>query len=150
MIFSESYLKMDFEYIKYSREVTPDLIRSRFPGFYSDDCYFILADYFNKKCKETLKRKIRDDDVEVEESKVSKEVKLEEDVTRSEQLCSECECYSQQSGEVQRESVQSKLRFCESCESTLGQSSIDLSEQMLHDTTNTSQRSDDVNDHTVH
>lgn len=126
---------MDFEYIKYSRAVTPELIRERFPGFYSEECYFILADYFNHKCKEVLKRKIREDDVEVEESKHSKEVKLEEDDTCSEQFCSQSQCGSEQSGETQGSPLPTQLRFCESCEGTSGQSSTDFGEQVLHDTT---------------
>ena len=126
---------MDFEYIKYSRTITPDFVKDRFPGFYSDECYFILADYFNSKCVDVLKRKIREDDSEVEDSECSKEIKLEDNVTHSEQFSNECECSSEQSGQVQRSDLSTEFRLCEFDQSPSGQSSTDISEQVLHDTT---------------
>jgi hypothetical protein len=40
---------MDFEQIRNSKQFTPEWFANRYPGFYSPECYDILANYFNRQ-----------------------------------------------------------------------------------------------------
>ena len=41
--------KMDFHQLMKSKQYTPDWFAERYPGFYSPECYDILANYFNRQ-----------------------------------------------------------------------------------------------------
>ena len=61
---------MEFENLKYS----PGWFAKKFPGFYNEECYYLLSDYFlNKTTERTgMKRTLDDlyeDDQGIEESK---------------------------------------------------------------------------------
>ena len=49
---------MDFENLKYS----PGWFAKKFPGFYTEECYYILSDYFlNKTSERTGTKRTLDD-----------------------------------------------------------------------------------------
>ena len=62
---------MEFENLKYS----PGWFAKKFPGFYNEECYYILSDYFLNKTtertgvKRTLDDLYQDDEQGVEETK---------------------------------------------------------------------------------
>ena len=48
---------MEFADIKLNFGGTAEWFAKKFPGFYSDECYFILADFYNKRCQEIVDEK---------------------------------------------------------------------------------------------
>lgn len=91
---------MDFETVKnYQRKFTSSFFAEKFPGFYNDECYEILANYFNNEAKNVKnknnKRKLEDleSDSGVEESK--------ENVTPSEFFSTKCQYTTDIQGEIQ-------------------------------------------------
>ena len=81
---------MDFETIRsFHKPCTPGALAAKYPGFYSDECYEILADYFNNNkdgLNKNNKRKLEEleeTDSGVEESKG--------DVSSTEFIITQCE-----------------------------------------------------------
>jgi hypothetical protein len=87
---------MDFEDIKFSKKLTPAFFQKKFPGFYSNECYEILADFYNKQIDECLinkkcKRKLEDTDFEEKEEEEDSGVEeTKENVSSSELISSQC------------------------------------------------------------
>jgi hypothetical protein len=81
--------RMDFETIRsFHKPLTPNGIAARYPGFYSDECYEILADYLNTRTvpNKNNKRKLE----ELEESDSGTE-ESKENVSSAELIITQCE-----------------------------------------------------------
>ena len=94
---------MEFDQIRSSKQFIPEWFASRYPGFYSPECYDILANYFNRQDSEETneetcgsKRKIRKEENELAEEGVEEN---KENVSPTELVG----MYSEHSGEFQGE-----------------------------------------------
>ena len=97
---------MNFDQIKSKIYYSPDWFAQRYPGFYSEACYEVLADYYNRKeeqvsegSKGGQKRKIRTLEEESENCSIGGVEENKENVSPTEFLSS----IPEHSGEFLRE-----------------------------------------------
>ena len=127
---------MDFENLKYS----PGWFAKKFPGFYTEECYYILSDYFLNKTSERTGTKRTLDDLYQEDQEGVEESK---DV-----LPTELDTIDQPLPDIERELqgavVQSDIHPAEGSECTAEDGGDDQREQSVYESTGFTGRDDDL------